>query len=436
MISFLTFFVGLVFGVQDVALSVTGPVAKVELMVDGVVVASATEAPWRFEVDFGQELHPKVLEAVAYDRGGNRIDRDIRWVNLPESRADAAIVPEVNSDGRITAATLTWRSPEFDKPRELRVRLDGEPVAVRPPFWIDLTGADDGEVHILDAEFQFSPELSLKRQLAFGKGFTGTTTSGLTAVPVALDEIEELPPPEGLNGWFEGGGEALQVTASERGGGRLVIVRDPGAEASLLELNAERASQLKRARRRGAARQLDVLDDGTEIRVLVPEPVMAQGRRSPTLLFPFSKRGHPGDEGLLKAALAPKSRRMLGVGLMLPDAVAMAGLHAAEGNLRRAVLLIVGRQREDVQRFDPDAVRAFLRDLRVPLVVWDLSGAGETAPAGWRPDRVVEDFDDLARACRQLRHLLEEQRIVWVGGRHLPQVITLGPKARGISLVE
>ncbi len=121
---------------------------------------------------------------------------------------------------------------------------------------------------------------------------------------------------------------------------------------------------------------------------------------------------------------------------MLPDAVAMAGLHAAEGNRRRAVLLILGGEREDVQRLDPDAVRAFLRDLRVPLVVWDLSGPGSSAPEGWRPDRVIEDLDDFDRACRRLRYMLEEQRIVWVGGRHLPQSIALSPKARGISLVE
>ena len=114
---------------------------------------------------------------------------------------------------------------------------------------------------------------------------------------------------------------------------------------------------------------------------------------------------------------------MLGVGLMLPDAVAMVGLHAAEGDTRRGVVPMLGPEREDVQRFAPEAALAFLRDLRVPLVVWDPSGAGRSAAPSWEPDRVIEDFDDLDRACRQVRHLLAEQRIVWVGGRHLPQVV-------------
>ena len=121
---------------------------------------------------------------------------------------------------------------------------------------------------------------------------------------------------------------------------------------------------------------------------------------------------------------------------MLPDAVAMAGLHAAEGTGRRVVLLMLGAEREDVQRFTPDTVRSFLRDLRVPLVVWDFSGPAELVHGSWRPDRVIEDFDDLARGCRHLRRMLEDQRIVWVGGRHLPQVVGLGTNAHGIVLVE
>lgn len=436
MIGFLTFFVGLIFGVQNIELTVSGPVARVDLLLDGSLVASASHPPWRFEVDFGPELHPTKIEAVAFSSEGSRISGDVRWVNLPEAKVDAAIVPEVDSAGRIIAATLTWRSPEFDRPRELRVRLDGVPIPVRPPHRIDLSHVAQGELHMLDAEFEFSPDLCLKRQLPFGKGFVGDASSGLTATPISLDGIDELPHLDGVTGWFEASGESLRVAGTEREEARLVIVRDPGAEQKLLELSAERKSLVKRDRRRGAAKDLDLLGDDTQIHVLVPEPVVAEGRSSPTLLFPYSKRGFPGGEGVLRAALAPRNDRMLGVGLMLPDAVAQAGLHAAEGNRRRAVLLLLGGEREDMQRFDPEIVRGFLKDLRVPLVVWDLSGEGSVAPAQWRPDRSIGDFDDFARGLRRVRHMLEEQRIVWLGGRHLPQTIVLGPAARGITLVE
>ena len=436
MIKFVTLFVGLIVGVQNVETMVSGPVASVQIQVNGSVVAEATEGPWRFTFDLGREIHPIRLEAVAYDESGRESGRDAQWINLPDNNAEAAILPEFDEAGEVMAALLTWESAEFDKPRALRVRLDGEVVHVHPPYRVDLTAVSPEELHVLDVEFEFTPELCLKRQLAFGRGFSGDHTSGLTAVPVSLGDLEELPAADQMSGWFTVEGKPLRVTDVEHADGRLVVVRDPGAEEMLKELSRERERQAKRERRRGAPRTLDLLDERVEIRVLVPEPVAVAGRSRSTLLFPYSKNGVSGDQGILKAAAAPKNEQMLGAGLMLPDAVAMAGLHASEGNRRRAVLLILGPEREDVARLDPDHVRGFLRDLHVPLVVWDLSGPRGTGPQSWRPDREIETFDDFARATRRLRYALEEQRIVWVGGRHLPQDLALSPEAEGISLVE
>jgi hypothetical protein len=39
--------------------------------------------------------------------------------------------------------------------------------------------------------------------------------------------------------------------------------------------------------------------------VLVAEPVQPRDRDRATLLFPYSKRGVPGDEGIVEAAVAP-----------------------------------------------------------------------------------------------------------------------------------
>lgn len=254
-------------------------------------------------------------------------------------------------------------------------------------------------------------------------------------MPIRLDDLEELPGIELLSGWFTAAGEPVRVAAVDRDVARLVLVRDPGAEPMLRELTNERKRQSKGKGRTGTAGGPDVLDDDVELRVLVPEPMSAEGRERSTVLFPYSRKGISGDQGLLKAAVAPKNERMLGIGLMLPDGVAMAGLHAAESNPRRAVLLLLGPKREDITRLDPEVVRDFLGDLGVPLVVWDLSGPGGAAPSAWAADVVIEDLDDLARATRRLRYLLDEQRIVWVSGRYLPQELGLGPTAKGISLV-
>jgi hypothetical protein len=252
---------------------------------------------------------------------------------------------------------------------------------------------------------------------------------------VLLEDLDELPPTASLAGWLLADGEPAAVVATERGDGRLVVVRDPGAEDLLLELFMERKRLAKQERRRGAARDLDVLGSDDEMRVLVAEPLAPRDRSQATLLFPYSEQGLPASDGILKAAVTPRNERMLGQGLMLGDAVALAGLRAAEGNRRRAVLLLLGPQREDVARFGPAAVRRFLADLHVPLVVWDLSGPAAAAPAAWDADREIATFDDVARGARSLRGLLNRQRVVWIAGSHLPQSLALGPNAVGVELI-
>lgn len=435
MIKFLTLLAGLVAGVQSLDVAVSGPVARVELRINGQVVDEAAAPPWSLRCDLGAELHPAHLEAVAFDRDQRELGRDEQWINLPERRAEGAIVPIADDSGRVIAAELTWTSPEFDRPRSITAELDGSPISVSRSQRIDLSHVTPDELHVLTVDFHFAAGLTLKRQLAFGTGFSGDTVSGLTAVPVLLEDRDELPPPHALEGWIVAGGEPVSVVAMERGDGRLVIVRDPGAEDLIVELADERRRIAKQEKRRGAARELDTLDHDSEIRVLVAEPLAPRDRSRATLLFPYSERGVPGADGVLKAAAAPENRRLLGRGLMLGDAVALAGLRAAEGNPRRAVLLLLGPQREDVARFEPGAVRRFLGDLHVPLVVWDMSGPATSAPPAWGSDREIETFDDLARATRRLRSLLDRQRVIWVAGNHLPQALALGPNADGIALV-
>ena len=68
MIEFLTLFLGIVAGPQKVVVAADTQVAGVELRLDGETIAALEMAPWEFEVDFGTELLPRKLEAVALDR--------------------------------------------------------------------------------------------------------------------------------------------------------------------------------------------------------------------------------------------------------------------------------------------------------------------------------------------------------------------------------
>ena len=56
---------------------------------------------------------------------------------------------------------------------------------------------------------------------------------------------------------------------------------------------------------------LSEVTDG-ELRVLVAEPVQPHDRDRTNLLFPYSKRGVSGDEGIVEGAAAPSNERLLG----------------------------------------------------------------------------------------------------------------------------
>lgn len=437
MIEFLSLFVGLVVGVHEVEVSVSGPVARVEIRLDGAAVAEIQAPPWASEVDFGRELAPAELEAVAFDEAGRELGRARRWINLPGRPADAEIVAVRDAAGSVTGARLTWTSPEFDRPRKIVVELDGRRVDVDDDNRIDLSEIPERAVHVLTAELRFSPDVVIRRELVFGPGFEGTADSGLTAVAVTLEELDELPEPDAMEGWFVSDGAPLRVAAVERPDARVIVVRDPTTVGRLAEMRPELERRRKKAARSSRRRRaLDDLSDDTAVYALSPEPVMPERGTRAALLFPFTNRPTPGPEGVVAAAVGSSQGTRLAGPLMLCDAVAVAGIRAAERNDRRAVILLLGAAREDGSRFTADVARRYLSALRVPLVVWDLSGPAGEPPPGWGDARPVDTVDDLVRATRRVRYLLEEQRIVWIGGRHLPQRIVLSPEARGIRLAE
>lgn len=435
MIEFLTLFVGLVLGVHNIEVTVFGPVARVEIRVNDVLVAEINEAPWVVQTDFGREIHPAILEAVAYDDGDHELGRTAQWINLPGQRAEAEIVSIRDENGRVQSARLTWSSPEFSNPKKITVELDGKTIKVRPPHRIDLSDIPEREVHVLTADFQFSADVEIRRELVFGPEFEGDHDSGLTAVAVVLEDLDELPAIEAMEGWFTSAGGPLVVAAAEVPDARVVVVRDPTAVSQLAEMSPELDRRRKKARRDPRKeRMLDVFGDDVEIFVLSPEPVQPPNRRTAAVLFPYSNKPSPGTKGFLPATIGSTPASLMGGPLMMSDAVAVAAIRAAEGNGRRAVILLLGQQREDGSRFEVEAARRYLENLRVPLVVWDLSGPAAVAPQGWGDLKIVENADDLVRQVRRLRYRLGEQRIVWLRGRHLPQQIELTEKASGISL--
>ncbi len=386
MIRFVTLLVGLVTGAQGLEIAVSGPVARVELRVDGMTVAERRVEPWLLRHDFGRQPRPALLEAVAFDVAGRELGRDRQWVNLAGRRAEAAVLPELDAAGRVAAARITWRSPERGEPRRVRAAIDGERVEVAFPWRIDLTGFAADERHLLEVELDFGRDLVLRRQLAFGGDFSGEHATGLTAVAVELVGAEDLPSPDALTGWFSAGDEPLEGVAVERGPAEVVVVRHGSVDEALARLERERRRD---GRRHGGGPRPDTLPADSSLWLMLAEPVVGDARAGQASLhFPVSERPTRGSQGLLAAALSAGGERMIAATQHLGNAVALAGLEATRDGRRRAVVVLLGRDAPDSSFLAPDAVRAFLADLTVPLEVWDMT-AGEERPQAFLEEPVV-----------------------------------------------
>src|SRR5687767_2244726 len=82
---------GLVSGEQPIQVQADRTVAAVEIVLDGKQVATLRRPQWRAVINFGDELAPHELIAVAYDPEGNEVARDRQLVNLARPPAEAAI---------------------------------------------------------------------------------------------------------------------------------------------------------------------------------------------------------------------------------------------------------------------------------------------------------------------------------------------------------
>jgi hypothetical protein len=128
-VSFLTLFLGLVWGEHPVAVAVRGDVATVELRLDGSVAGQVAGVPWKGSVDFGPDLLPHELVAAAFDSNGKEIGTARQWVNLPRPFVEASFVLEMPSPDGARVARLSWRCVGVDRPLKTSI-LAARP---RPP---------------------------------------------------------------------------------------------------------------------------------------------------------------------------------------------------------------------------------------------------------------------------------------------------------------
>lgn len=431
MIAFLTLLLGLTTGAIPIQVTVDGPVAAVEYVLDGSTVARVEAPPWSTALDFG-DLQPHELVARALDKDGNEIARTSQWLNVPRPPAEVEIVLEPGSGGRPAAARLSWQTLTAAHPATISLTLDDQPLVVQDRRAI-LPPHDLKVAHVLTAELWFSPGVVARKDVVFGGEWGSQVSTELTAVPVRVPRGKDLPPPERLGGWFTSGGRSLPVGAVDDGPGRVIVVRVPKATDVFQEL----ATPAERKNFRAFELWRNEMRLGPEdtVRIFSADATVYHDSGIPAELFEGSRELTTEDGGMfwLLAQHSPFPAKNADRG-RIADAVAVAGL--ATGNYRRAVVLILGKDAKDTSRYDAAAVRRYLDSIHVPLFVWSLENPKKSPGlAAWGDVEVISTVPRLSKAVAKLRAEMESQRIVWLEGRHLPQSIALTPEAAGVEML-
>lgn len=427
MVAFTTLFLGLVLGPLTVGVTVGEQVAAVEIFVDGESCGTARGEPFQLRCDFGDELSPHHLVAVAADRAGQEIGRAEQWLNLPRQPAEITIALAQDPTGRSTVARLSWESLG-GTPSEIRVLLDGRAIEVEDPTEILLPEHDPNQLHLLEAEVDFGT-LSSTAEVVFGGSYGDEVATRITALPIVHEKKRLLAASE-LAGWFVKRGEPLDVAAVDRGPIDLVVVRDLEAQPDLLRIW------------RGAPSRV------SPIKAADPSETDPEGQRRIEFLWPVSMRRGSGARSVdlfhhsqkyagRNVRLAPLLLGVqppIGSGKQrLADALAVAGVTAAAGNNRRAVLLVLAKEAADESDLSAVQARGYLERLAVPLKVWTVDGDA-AVPAEWGEALEVSNYARLEGEGRRLFKALERQSVVWLEGNHLPHEIELSEQAEGIRI--
>lgn len=429
MIAFQTIFLGLVFGTAPVRVMVSPPVVAAEIRLDGVSLGVVRDEPWEVPCSFGASPLPHELIAIGLDAAGKEVARARQLVNLPRAGAEARIVVEPPGPGKPGLARLSWSIIDNSKPKRVEVTLDGVKLAVRDPQHIELPAVDLARSHLVAAEVVFPKGIEVRAEASFGGDTEASAAAELTAFPVVVRPGMELPPTEAMKGWFLRGTEELRVVGVEEGRYDAVVVFDQDSNGRFRGIT--RGSPNSRIL--DHAMTIEASEGGNRLVALwaVPQAVKSPDGREVRGLFPTSIPLDFDVDDLRHLIFRFASPTASPKEQALANAVATAGMQAAALNRRRAVVLIVGEAPPDASTITPNAARAYLESLNVPLFVWSPERRiAETELPGWGlPDDISTDLQ-LQGAMSRLERALKAQRIVWLAGSHLPSSITILPAVR------
>lgn len=405
----LTFAGGLVTGTVPVRADL-GPASSAELLLDGTLVCTLTRHVPSCPVPLGEALTVHRLDLVRRDASGAEAERVTRWLNRPGSSA-AVLRSGLSCDEASAEASpscllrIWWLHPDRLEPVSWTVTLDGAPVSTRPERGYRLLLPGDRKRHVVAAEARFADGAEASTVRIVGEERFESTGDVLQAVPVEVPSETSEPAPEAIAGLL-----GVPVRLVERGEAETVVVLDPLASKRLFDQDLEAEGKtfpgVSKHKLTSVLLQLG--------RMNVVHPLSSAAR---FLTVPArDDRDARLDLLLYGPPEAPSGR------FLLADALAAAGSLAAGSHRRRAVVVVLGGEQVDRSRFSPEAVRAYLSELMVPLVVLR---AGEAKAGPWGEEAPVRSRDDLRRALAGVVALLERQRVAWVAEEAAPGSLSI-----------
>src|SRR5438105_11854274 len=403
-IAFLTLFLGLTVSHQKVALTVNGPAQRVELQLDGNIVATLAREPWSTTIDFGA-LAPHILLARALSDDGREVARAEQKINLPRSSAETQIVLDRNSNGTPRAARVVWQSIEGERPASVELLLDSRAIPIGSDLRAELPALDLARPHLLRARFTSRLGVASESELAFGGGLEDATSAELTPVAMRLRNPQQEIGETDAQQWLTARGLPAMVVAIERMAPEVFVVRHPVATEASVRL----ASMVRIAARRSPPIAL----------TRFVWPVATRTGRAD--LVPSSQSFGFTTAADFKELLSDITFPSAPSEVRYADAVAGAAIHALAARRPRAIVLLLGENPSEASRLDPREVREFLKKSGVPLHVWSL--AANPRAERWGDARDVSTPHGYADAFEALMSDVESQRIVWVRGDFLPGAV-------------
>jgi len=408
---FLTFFLGLIAGQNNVALQAGPEIKSIRLLLDGRELAEISQPPWRTNVDLGPSIIPAELVAAGYDAQGNEIARVAQTLNLPRPPAEFVIALQNDAQGTPIAATLRWEHLTAAKPVRSSLTVDKKSIRLDDKASALLPRLDMSHPHLIAAEMSFDGGFRMRRELTVGGTISYTADTQLTAIGVRQLTVT---PPAGSTDCFTSAGSPVRVAAVEDSPALVIVVLDPDPREAVRALS-KTLNPVAFLNGGAAARHWVPLDRGTRTRLLWPiAKQYKMTSNASALLFPPSKDVDAGDAGLVwlltrkYAEPIDKSEPR-----RVADAVGVAGLAAITGANRRAVVLALNRG-EDRSMQGGASIRNYLASIGVPLFVWSFTGARPELDDTWGVIDDVSSISKLERAGSRLRAELASQRVAWV----------------------